>query len=191
MAVNSQKTAKGSLRKKISNLLRNQKEDERFSKSRIIHKKLCGTPEFRNAKTILFYASFDGEVDTFSMMKQALRLGKKVALPKIVEDRKKMMFCFIEDLENDLAVGSYGILEPTQKCPPLLTQGEIDLVIVPGVAFDKKNYRLGRGGGYYDRFLKKLPSETPSFGLAFDFQIVGRLPAHQDFDIPVHRVIAN
>ena len=84
------KTAwKSFLRKKILNLLRRQKDDERLEKSRTICKKFFAMREFKQAKTILFYASFDGEVETFAMIKQAQRLGKKIALPAIIKDQKK------------------------------------------------------------------------------------------------------
>jgi 5-formyltetrahydrofolate cyclo-ligase len=66
----------------------------------------------------------------------------------------------------------------------------LDAVLVPGVAFDKQNFRLGRGGGYYDRFLNNLPKKIHTIGLAFDFQVVDRLP-HDHHDIPVHRLIIN
>ena len=113
---------KGLLRKKILNLLRAQKEEERFRKSKSILKKLFAMREFKQARTILFYASFDGEVETFEMMKQAQRLGKKVALPVIlspvsknlqdfvleergIKDRKKIVPAWIENLDDDLQIG--------------------------------------------------------------------------------------
>ncbi len=179
------------LRKKILNLLRNQKEEQRLSKSRIIQKKVTATKEFKQAKIILFYASFMGEVDTWNMMRQALRLGKKVFLPRVLKDQKKMMFCLIENLENDLFPGTYGIMEPCEGCVSLSDPAQIDLVIVPGVAFDKNNHRLGRGGGFYDRFLNELSSSIPTFGLAFDFQIVKHLPYNRMLDVQVSRVVSN
>ena len=69
--------------------------------------------------------------------------------------------------------------------------GNIELVVVPGVAFDRRNFRLGRGGGYYDRFLAKIPSHTPTIGLAFDFQMIDALPEKETHDRPVSLVLTN
>ena len=179
------------IRNKILGLLRSQKEEDRLRKSKIIQDKLFLTSEFKSAKTILFYASFNGEVETFSMMKQARKLGKKIVLPKIIKDQKKMTLSLTEDLKKGLVSGPYGIKEPDDYALRSLDPTEIDLVIVPGVAFDRKNNRLGRGAGYYDRFLVNFPSHIPIFGLAFDFQIVPRLPHQKRHDIPVSRVIVN
>lgn len=178
------------LRKIILNLLRSQKEEDRLRKSRAIQKKLFSTPEFQNANIILFYASFDGEVETFHMMKHAQRLGKKVALPKIIKDQKKIIPFLAEDVEKGLIEGPYGIKQPNRRILRPLPLKEIDLAIVPGVAFDRNNNRLGRGAGYYDRLLARFPLTTPTLGLAFDFQIVDSLPHHKNRDIPVTRVVS-
>ena len=186
-----QQVSKRTIRNKILNLLRSQKEEERLRKSKRIQEKLFSTPEFQSANTILFYASFDGEVETFNMMKQAQRLGKKIVLPSIIKDQKKMILSLVRDLEKELIDGPYGIKQPGFASLRPVDLKEIDLAIVPGVAFDKKNNRLGRGAGYYDRFLADLPLGIPTFGLAFDFQITPRLPHQKPHDIPVSRVIVN
>ncbi len=182
---------KSFIRKKILNLLRSQKEEDRFKKSRGILKKLFAMREVKQARTILFYASFDGEVETFEMIKQAQRLGKKIALPAIIKDQKKIVPALIENLEDDLQIGPYGIKEPKDVCVRFVGLEQIDLILVPGIAFDKKNNRLGRGQGYYDRFLSTVPASIPAFGLAFDFQIVECLPRPQKHDVKVSRVITN
>ena len=184
-------TGKIFLREKILNLLRGQKEEERFRKSRGILKKLFAMREFKQARTILFYASFDGEVETFEMMKQAQRLGKKVALPAILKDQKKIVPALIENLDDDLQAGPYGIKEPNDVCLRFVELEQIDLIIVPGIALDKNKNRLGRGKGYYDRFLSAVPATIPAFGLAFDFQIVDCLPHQEKHDVKVSRVIVN
>jgi 5-formyltetrahydrofolate cyclo-ligase len=87
-----------------------------------------------------------------------------------------------------LKLGPYGVHEPVEeKC---LRLADLDLIIVPGLAFDKSGNRLGRGKGYYDRFLSKLPSDTQSVGLAFDFQILPFVPT-TEHDVSVTRVISN
>ena len=179
------------LRKKFLNLLRSQKGEDRLTKSRAIAKKLFSTKEFQEAKTILFYASFDGEVETFNMMKQARKLGKRIALPKILENQRLFVPVLVEDLENDLVDGPYGIKQPNETLTDMVRLEDIDLVLVPGVAFDRHNNRLGRGAGYYDRFLSDLPSQIPTLGLAFDFQVIAILPHQREHDVAVSRVILN
>ena len=178
------------IRKRVLNLLRSQKEEDRVKKSRVIRDRLFAIPEFQRSRTILFYASFDGEVETFEMMRQAQKLGKTIALPAIRKDQKRIVPSLVEDLQADLTDGPYGIKQPADSAPKSLDMKTIDLVIVPGVAFDGNNHRLGRGEGYYDRFLSGIPGGIPTVGLAFDFQMVPQLP-RQDHDIPVSRVIVN
>ena len=179
-------------RRKFLNLLRRQKAEDRLKRSRRILKKLFSTREFQDSKIILFYASFDGEVDTFEMMKQAQKLGKKIALPTIIKNRTQKRFhpALIEDLSH-LRLGPYGIKEPQATKGRWVEVDQIDLIIVPGVAFDRSCHRLGRGQGYYDRFLGGVPCAIPTFGLAFDFQIIDRLPHQEPHDVRVSRVIVN
>ena len=177
------------LRKEILTRLRSQKEDQRKKKSLRVLKKLFALKEFKNSFAVLFYASFDGEVDTFEMIKQALKLGKKIGLPRILKGRKQIVPMMIADVKKDLEKGPYGILQPRKTCQQLDVK-DIDLVVVPGVAFDSHNNRLGRGGGFYDRFLKKIPQHIPTVGLAFDFQIFDKLPT-QGHDSRVSRVVSH
>ena len=182
---------KSALRKKILDLLRNQKEEDRLKKSRAIQDRLFALPEFQRSPCIMFYASFEGEVDTTNMIKQALKLKKRIALPTIVKNQKRLVPYLIHDFDKDLTPGPYGILEASDKNAGPIDIDQLDLVIVPGIAFDRNNKRLGRGAGYYDRFLSGLPSDTPTIGLAFDFQIFPSLPHVDAHDTPVTRVISN
>lgn len=183
--------SKQDLRERILTLLRNQKQQERLTKSLIIAEKLFNLKEYRNAQTVLFYASFDGEVETFEMIKQAQKQNKRIGLPKIEPSRKEIHPKTINNLEEDLEEGPYNILQPKDNQTQDLDVNDIDLVVVPGVAFDKSNHRLGRGGGYYDRFLTTLPGCAKTVGLAFDFQMVDSLPQTSDHDVPVSCVVSN
>ena len=118
------------------------------------------------------------------MIAQAKKLGKLIAVP-VSGFRRTIRPC-IWDTRARLEKGRYGILEPAQK--RFCGIKALDLVIVPGVAFDRRGNRLGRGKGYYDSFLQKLPNDTPSIGLAFDFQILPILPTTPT-DVSVRRVI--
>lgn len=181
---------KNKLRERFLESLRNQNEQDRLIKSRLIQKKLFGRSEFREAKTILFYASFDGEVETFQMIKQATQLNKKIALPMISKGSKNFIPTLVKEIDS-LSEGPYGIKQPIYSHEQAVDARELDLVIVPGIAFDKLHNRLGRGAGYYDRFLAALPEDTPSFGLAFDFQLVDRLPHLEAHDMSLTDVISN
>ncbi|MDD3374163.1 MAG: 5-formyltetrahydrofolate cyclo-ligase [Candidatus Omnitrophica bacterium] len=182
---------KESLRKRLLTLLRIQKEDVRLKKSKLIENKLFKTPEFMRAQVVMFYFSFDGEVETLSMIEKAQKLGKKVALPITIKKEKKIIPSLIDSIEKDLTKGPYGIQQPKHSIAKGFVPVHPDLVIVPGVGFDQANNRLGRGEGYYDRFLSMLPKTTPIFGLAFDFQIVSCLPSIEKHDIPVSRILTN
>ncbi len=163
------------LREHFLRLLMAQGNAERQFKSGQIADKLYRLPAYVNAKTVLFYASVQGEVETFAMIQEAMRSTKKVALPSVQRNQKTMVPILTDSLAN-LKKGPYGILEPNINGDNVLDLSAIDAVIVPGLAFDANNHRLGRGAGYYDRFLPTLSERTTTIGLAFDFQIVDRLP---------------
>lgn len=175
---------KSQIRSKIFIRLKLQKEEFRGRKSRIIKKKLFGMQIFRQARTLMFYIAFGGEVDTKEMIKEAQKLGKMIAVPVCKEDR--LMHPCVLDPKAKLVRGPYGVWEPAIKKRVKLD--DLDLVIVPGVAFDKKGNRLGRGKGCYDYFLKRLHHRAPCVGLAFNFQILPAVPATNE-DVKVNRVI--
>lgn len=171
--------------------LKVQKEVKRLKASSLIKDKLFSSREYREAKTILFYASFDGEVDTSGMLRQAFKDGKAVALPVMLEAKKTIIPSLVFDLDKELGIGPYGIMQPQKDYLRPVDLSDIDLVIVPGAAFDKQGNRLGRGKGYYDRFLKTLPPKTPTIGLAFSFQVTKKLPFLMPYDVAVKKVIAS
>lgn len=177
---------KTQIRSKIILKLKTQKEEDRNRKSNLIKEKLFKDKVFKRAKRVMFYISFDGEVNTKRMIKEAIKSGKIVAAPVCRQNR--MIAPAILGINTQLKKGLYGIYEPAIK--KSMNLKSLDLVIVPGVAFDKHRNRLGRGKGYYDRFLKKLPEKTPAFGLAFDFQILPVIPATAT-DIKLSKILSN
>lgn len=181
---------KKALRNKILQLLKNQKEDVRIQKSKLIADKFCCLPEFLSAGCVMIYSAFDKEVDTQQIRERAHTLGKKVAFPMIIKETKEIIPAVVAANE-DLVSGPYGIAQPHNENNQAIELKDIDLIAVPGVAFDQKGNRLGRGQGYYDRFLRRLPDSTPSVGLAFDFQVVSSLPVVPGQDMPVSFVVAN
>lgn len=181
---------KKQIRERISSLLKQQTAEDRHQKSLDITQKLLGMRQFAEAKTILFYASTDEEVETFEMIKRARQLGKIIGLPR-VSPSYTLTPVVINDVENDLQKGKYGIYEPKADINQAVPLEELDMVIVPAVAYDATCHRLGRGAGYYDRFLSRLPKDITTVGLAFDFQLVQKLPIDESFDIPVSLVLSN
>lgn len=175
---------KSEIRSKILLRLKIQKEEDRKRKSKIIKNKLLKHKVFQKAKIVMFYISFDGEVETKEMIKEARKLGKIVAVP-VCKRNRIIKPCLLREKAR-LLRGPYGIGEPAIK--EFITLENLDLVVVPGVAFDKKGNRLGRGKGYYDKFLTTLAKCSASLGLAFDFQVLPNLPTTKT-DVSVERVL--
>ena len=138
-------------------------------------------PEVLAADTVMVFCGVGREPDTAPLIRTLLERGQKVALPVCLPGRR-LEARVISD-ESQLAPGKFGIPEPTTPA----YDGEIDLVIVPAVAFDAKGRRLGRGGGYYDRFIKKQ-THAVLVGVGYDFQLVDEVPAARH-DQRVHRII--
>lgn len=179
---------KKEIRKELLGKLNNQAREEVLRKSKVIKEKLFSLPEFKKAKFVMLYASRPEEVDTAEMIDGALEMGKRVALPRCTS-LGAIAPKEISDRHADLEKGTYGIHEP-RKGQKNAELEKIGLIVVPGVAFDINKRRLGRGKGYYDRFLKKLPPNKITVGLAFGFQIVNNLPK-DSHDIPVSKVITD
>jgi len=180
---------KKTLRKIMLKRLKLQKEVERLKKSDIIKRKIFALNEFKKAKNIFLYASFNGEVQTDKMIKEALKEGKLVSLPFLVRKKKRLIPRAIKRLKGSLEPGPYTILQPRKDCSWVVAKKDLGLVIVPGLAFDHQGFRLGRGGGYYDRFLAHLPKKTHTIGVCFDFQLVSSVPRSPQ-DLPVQKVIS-
>jgi 5-formyltetrahydrofolate cyclo-ligase len=178
------------LRARILNRLSSIGREERAKKSLAIKKKIFALPEFKRARRIMFYIPKDNEVDTGSMIKQSIQLGKEVIVPAILPDRKELASCRLKDYQQELTRGPYGVYQPEVTEEALVNPEEIDLFIIPGLVFDAKGNRLGRGRGYYDRFLARLPQHIPRIGVAFRFQMVDDLPC-DEYDQPVDRLVSD
>ena len=111
------------------------------------------------------------------MIDEALTWGKRVIVPLTNLENKELSLYEITDRQNDLKKGTYGVMEPRPEKTRLTHFEEVDCVIVPGTVFDKKNHRIGRGIGYYDRFLKKFSPNILKIGLAFLFQVIPAIPS--------------
>ena len=161
----------------------------RTEKSEIIINKLRSLQVYLDAKLILVYVSFRSEVETHSFINQALRDGKRIAVPLTISDAKLLLPCEIFSLD-DLAPRTLGILEPDKNNTNEVNRKDIDLAVVPGLAFDLHGNRLGFGAGYYDRFLPSLRKDAITIGVCFDEQLVEQLPV-EVFDVPLDGVLTN
>jgi len=179
---------KDQIRKDILVLLRSQKDSERAIKSKQIKRRLFQEKSFHQAESVMFYVAKSYEVETAGMIEEALGLGKRVIIPVTKTHEKCLIPSEIRDPKRELASGPFGIYEPRKEYMKTVALKDIDVVIVPGVAFDKKGNRIGHGHGYFDRFLKNLPSKIPTIGLAFKLQLVKKIIAFP-WDIPVTKLI--
>ena len=138
---------------------------------------------YRNAKTIYGYLPYNQEVRTVPMLEQAIRDGKRVAVPKCYGDQ--MRFIYINDFVAEVAPGYANIPEPIADGP--VADDKTALVLMPGLAFDPEGHRLGYGGGFYDRFLQNEP-DHPTLALCYEFQMLPHLET-EAHDIPVDCVL--
>jgi 5-formyltetrahydrofolate cyclo-ligase len=137
--------------------------------------RLVSLPEYASSRCIMLYWSCHNEVRTHELVLKALRDGKRVALPRCDAETGQIYPYEVDDVPRDLVVGPFGICQPSEKLPEIVDFSEIDLCIVPGIAFDGEGNRVGRGLGYYDRFLSKLDETTRKIGMGYAFQIVDKI----------------
>ncbi len=151
-----------------------------------IQQKLFLTPRYKEANIIALYSSFRGEVKTERLIERALFDGKKVVMPKISMEDYRMHFIAIS-AKDDLMTNSYGLKEPEQKNSGYFAEENIDLFVVPGVAFDLSGNRIGMGKGYYDRALQSV-SRDSVVALAYEFQLIDSVPA-ENHDVVMGTII--
>jgi 5-formyltetrahydrofolate cyclo-ligase len=170
------------LRKQILAARDSLTAEERRKKSGEIEARLFLLPEFKAAQAVMFFASFRSEVETGPMIRRALAYGKRVILPKV--KGKELALFEIKDFDKDVSPGAWGIPEPFESRPAGLN--DIDLIVVPGAAFDHRGSRVGYGAGYYDKILAGYHGVTVA--LAFEEQIVPDVPA-ASHDVPVRKIV--
>ena len=157
--------------------------------SREIVARCMALPEYQQAKTVLFYLDVRSEVRTRNDLENALASGKKIVVPYCVDGELEL---FHLTNPEELAIGMYRILEPKAELRTVeahkVDVKEIDLIIVPGVAFDREGGRTGHGKGYYDKLLEHARPDTPLVALAFECQLFEKIPM-QDHDVYMDKVI--
>lgn len=177
-------------REKISSMKAKLSEKMREEESRGIHKRLFALPMWTESTHITMYHSVDKEVDTLELIKKGWEDGKKIYLPKCDSSKKKLNFYRIDSFDQ-LEVVYYGIPEPKPNECQELNIAELDVMIVPGLVFDLQGYRVGYGGGYYDRFLGSLSRKISTLSLAFPFQVSKEELPREGYDIPVDFLVTS
>ncbi len=172
---------KKKLRESLGQIRKDLSKKEAKDESLLINDSLIKSKEFNSAKTILFYLAINNEVDTTKAIAHALLQNKRIAVP-VTEDRKLIAKEYV--LEK-LVKGPFSVLQPegTHEVP----NNELDLIIVPGIAFDLHGGRVGYGKGFYDAFLKQV-SRAYKVALAYDFQVLDHFPK-EPHDMLVDKII--
>ena len=179
------KASKQALRREVAARLRAMAPAEREAASGQARQLLASQPEWRAARSVLFYAPLAEELDVWPLVKEALGAGKRVGLPRFAPRSGAYLAGEVRDLGLDLKAGHFGIREPADHCAAFSLK-RLDLILVPGVAFDLDGRRLGRGKGFYDQLLAGLRGVT--CGVAFDQQIVREVPV-TSHDILMNRIL--
>ncbi len=176
---------KEELRQKYIDIRSRFKEDQVLNTSGMIKDRLFSLDIVKTSKDFLLYHSIRKEIVTYDIIDFLLKMDKNVYLPYISEDKTEIKIGQIYS-EDDLQLGAFGIKEPKTKNDIPVTM--MDVIVVPGLIYSLDGFRLGYGGGYYDRLLEKANDTTVTIGLAYDSLLRDRLPI-DNFDIPVKIII--
>jgi len=162
---------------------------ETLSASKSVLAQLEGLDQWNRAETVLAFLHMRDELNTTPILKAVLVQGKTLAVPKVTGE--DLVFYQITDLENDVVPGAFGILEPVPGLPEIdikTLSEKHSVALVPGLAFDKENFRLGRGKGFYDRFLASGGNSLFKIGIGYSFQLVDHVP-REPHDLQLDAVI--
>jgi 5-formyltetrahydrofolate cyclo-ligase len=179
---------KDELRRRLRNSLLAMSPEQRKDKSRKACRNLIATEPFQNASVIMLFLSLPHEVDTSEAILHAWQLGKTVAVPKISWQQRHMIPVRINSLDTGFSTGSWGLRNPLTGVP--IPFGQIDLVVAPGLGFDRTGSRLGRGGSFYDRFFANKDLAASRCGLAFAEQVLESIPTTEN-DEPVSFLVTD
>jgi 5-formyltetrahydrofolate cyclo-ligase len=176
-SMNADNKAKAELRSKIRAVLKTFSPEKRASNSANLCASLQQLKFFQNAASVLFFASLPEEPDLWPLLSEVLATKKLVALPCFDSENQAYVPRRVGDIRVEIISGKFGIREPAPSCVAIPLQ-DMDLVLVPGVAFDVGGHRLGRGNGFYDRLLQNF--RRKKIGIAFDEQMVEAVPVGKD-----------
>jgi 5-formyltetrahydrofolate cyclo-ligase len=159
--------------------------EDRARMARAVEERLFALPALQGARTVLVFDAFGSEVPTQGIIDRLRREGRRVLLPFLEGGE---MLAAEARPDDPLVPTSYGPREPSDRTP--VDPAEVDVVVVPGLAFDRQGHRIGYGAGYYDRYLARLPARALRVGIGFHLQLVDALPHHAD-DQPVDVVVTD
>lgn len=180
---------KGELRKEIKLKREVLDKNIKLMADEKIRKSLFESEIYKNSKVVFIYVNMDSEINTIDIIKELLASDKTIAVPKVIPvslKERQMKALKINSMLQLNESGAFGILEPSIECEDI--SEDVDLIIIPGLAFDINGNRLGYGGGFYDRFLSKYPN-SKRVALCYDFQIFDEIP-HEFFDEKVDLIIS-
>jgi len=181
--------SKADLRATVRATLATISSEARQGASHTACARLMQLPAFESAAVVMLFMPLKDEVDLLPLALRCFQMGKTVCVPRVNWERRDMIAVEVMSFDDHvMEVDEHGVRSPRDGRPVVVNT--IDLVVVPGVAFDAQGNRLGRGGGYYDRFLKRLATSTATIGLAFDQQIVDEVPVDER-DIRVDMVVTD
>ena len=176
------------LRQQIKSTLKQLSANQSQQKSRDACANFCSTEEFRRACVIMLFLSLEREIDTIFILQTAFSEEKTVLVPKVIWGDSKIVPVRFTTLDDECEPDRYGLRNPIQT--EIVPAGEIDLVVVPGLAFDTQANRLGRGGGFYDRFLADPALQARRCGFAFHEQLLPEIPTDSN-DQPVDMLVTD
>ncbi|MGH7215458.1 MAG: 5-formyltetrahydrofolate cyclo-ligase [Tepidisphaeraceae bacterium] len=179
---------KAALRRQLRQTLAGLSNTDRHAKSIAACSLLTASPEFAAARVVMLFLSTPNEIDTAPLALKAWQAGKTVVVPKVSWDQRRMLPVEISSLRDGMGTTANGIREPLAGKP--IPVEFIDLVIVPGLGFAPTGYRIGRGMGFFDRFLAQPEFIGLSCGLAFEEQVVEELPV-LDHDVPLSMLVTD
>lgn len=174
---------KTELRKEIRNRKRQFTAQQLHELSFAVIQRLLKHPRLKEARTVMLYYSLPDEVDTHTIVDSLLMNGKTILLPRVTGESTMELRRYTGP--RDLAYGAYGIMEPTGEV--FTDYASVDLAIVPGMAFDPSGNRMGRGKGYYDRFLPQI-KHTYKIGVCFPFQMTESIPCDK-YDVRMDEIL--
>ncbi len=186
MVVENQKSQ---LRQKLLSKLLSLTQEEIKRRSRNVEHNLSSLPIYKKAKTIMVYYPLKGEVDILEMIRKDLK-DKRFCFPATDLKAKNLRVFRIANLDQDFIPGPLGAREPDPRKAKEVELKEIEMVVVPGLAFDLERNRLGRGAGFYDRFLEKIAPPALKVAVAFECQILDTLPIHLALDQKVDLIVS-
>ncbi len=153
-----------------------------------ISQRLFDLQEFEEARTISIYLHIGSEVRTGEILERCIAQAKRVIIPVTNQMNRRLIFSELKSPEKELEVGNFGNLEPKAEFLRPVPLEEAEIALIPGIAWDPRGYRIGYGGGYYDRSINSLHNHLSTIGLGYEFQIVREIPTTR-YDRPVDKIV--